>query len=177
MVHRARVGMSGAEEGAGYGATQEQALPEFGSTQQPADAVGGDGGELPRRDLHLRFLDARGSSRPSGIAGWYLVADGAGVRVGRDGRCDVVLAEPYISATHAKLRNVGGALFVSDLSAHGTFVDGERLPPPRVEDERRVGSEVGVRVGSTIAFGETCGSRPSPFVFAVGAVTTPDDSR
>ena len=83
--------MSGAEEGAGYGATQEQALPEFGSTQQPADAVGGDGGELPRRDLHLRFLDARGSSRPSGIAGWYLVADGAGVRVGRDGRCDVVL--------------------------------------------------------------------------------------
>src|SRR5256885_16371754 len=50
--------------------------------------------------------------------------------VGSGANCDLVLEDPYVSATHCILeRRIGGALVVRDpRSRHGTLIDGNLVP-------------------------------------------------
>jgi pSer/pThr/pTyr-binding forkhead associated (FHA) protein len=66
------------------------------------------------------------------------------VNIGRADFNDLVIPEPSVSASHAKLQRREDIWVISDLgSTNGTFVDGERI-----EDETALGP------GSTIRFGE-----------------------
>jgi hypothetical protein len=66
------------------------------------------------------------------------------VNVGRGDYNDLVIPEPSVSASHAKLQRREGIWIIADLgSTNGTFVDGERIA-----DETPLGP------GSTIRFGE-----------------------
>ncbi|HET8622034.1 MAG TPA: FHA domain-containing protein [Gemmatimonadales bacterium] len=66
------------------------------------------------------------------------------VNVGRGDFNDLVIPEPSVSASHAKLQRREGIWVIADLgSTNGTFVDGERI-----NDETPLGP------GSTIRFGE-----------------------
>ncbi len=66
------------------------------------------------------------------------------VNVGRGDFNDLVIPEPSVSASHAKLQRREGIWVIADLgSTNGTFVDGERIA-----DETPLGP------GSTIRFGE-----------------------
>jgi len=49
--------------------------------------------------------------------------------VGSDPSCDIVIAEPTVSARHCRLNRLSQGFTVEDLgSTNGTFVDGQRLP-------------------------------------------------
>jgi pSer/pThr/pTyr-binding forkhead associated (FHA) protein len=66
------------------------------------------------------------------------------VNIGRGDFNDLVIPEPSVSASHAKLQRREGIWIIADLgSTNGTFVDGERIT-----DETPLGP------GSTIRFGE-----------------------
>ena len=67
----------------------------------------------------------------SGTAGTYPIAAGAELYVGRDSaRCQVILQEPRVSATHAAVRFDGSQIYVQDLgSNNGTLVNGNRIAP------------------------------------------------
>ena len=66
------------------------------------------------------------------------------VNVGRGDFNDLVISEPSVSASHAKLQRREGIWVIADLdSTNGTFVDGERIT-----DETPLGP------GATIRFGE-----------------------
>lgn len=66
------------------------------------------------------------------------------VNIGRGDYNDLVIPEPSVSASHAKLQRREGIWVIADLgSTNGTFVDGERIA-----DETPLGP------GSTIRFGE-----------------------
>lgn len=59
-----------------------------------------------------------------------LPALSAPVSVGRTQGNGLVLADPSVSATHARFQLIAGVLTVIDLgSTNGTFVNGEKLPP------------------------------------------------
>ncbi len=54
--------------------------------------------------------------------------EGAGVLVGRDPRCDIVLDHPAVSRRHTVITHTEDAYFVEDLdSTNGTFLNGERV--------------------------------------------------
>jgi pSer/pThr/pTyr-binding forkhead associated (FHA) protein len=67
----------------------------------------------------------------SGAAGIFTVHPGMEMRAGRDGAaCQILLAEPRVSGTHASVKLEGGQLLVRDeTSNNGTFLNGQRLPP------------------------------------------------
>jgi len=67
----------------------------------------------------------------SGTAGTYPIAPGAELLIGRDSaRCQVILQEPRVSATHAAVRFDGGQILVRDMgSNNGTLVNGNRIAP------------------------------------------------
>ncbi len=67
----------------------------------------------------------------SGAAGTYPIAPGSEIFVGRDSaRCQVILQEPRVSATHAAVRFDGSQILVKDLgSNNGTLVNGNRIQP------------------------------------------------
>jgi pSer/pThr/pTyr-binding forkhead associated (FHA) protein len=66
------------------------------------------------------------------------------VNVGRGDFNDLVIPEPSVSASHAKLQQREGIWVIADLgSTNGTYVDGERI-----NDETPLGP------GATIRFGE-----------------------
>jgi pSer/pThr/pTyr-binding forkhead associated (FHA) protein len=66
------------------------------------------------------------------------------VNVGRGDYNDLVIPEPSVSASHAKLQRREGIWVIADLgSTNGTFVDGERIT-----------EETALGPGSTIRFGE-----------------------
>lgn len=74
----------------------------------------------------------------------FLLQEGEHV-VGRtDG--DIIIANPYLSRKHARLRVAEGRVFLTDLgSTNGTFLDGERLKP---------GEEREITVSSKLRFAE-----------------------
>jgi pSer/pThr/pTyr-binding forkhead associated (FHA) protein len=66
------------------------------------------------------------------------------VNIGRGDYNDLVIPEPSVSASHAKLQRREGIWVIADLgSTNGTFVDGERI-----------NEETALGPGSTIRFGE-----------------------
>ena len=68
------------------------------------------------------------------------------VVVGRSPSSDIVIAEPFVSATHARFTLQGPALVIEDLnSTNGTFVNGRAIMDPvtlRDGDEVQVGDAV-----------------------------------
>ena len=66
--------------------------------------------------------------------------------VGRDAACDVRLADPRVSRRHCELTTLRGVVWLGDLgSAHGTFLNGQRVTVPtplRDGDLVELGGEV-----------------------------------
>jgi len=102
--------------------------------QTPIDGYAGiqPGAELVLGQHRLR-LDAQSGTPP---CGWKLhrVGDAAGLpvgasfSVGRATDCDLQLVEGHVSRHHARLRVIGGTIWIQDLqSANGTFVNGDRV--------------------------------------------------
>ncbi|MBF0436757.1 MAG: FHA domain-containing protein [Magnetococcales bacterium] len=70
------------------------------------------------------------------------------ITIGRSKKCDIILADPSISSTHAEFRmdkgegTSGPACFVRDLgSSNGVFVNGSRLAPFWTKD-LAIGDEI-----------------------------------
>jgi hypothetical protein len=85
--------------------------------RQPADGAG----------LSLIFVEAGGSRFSPG----QVVEIGDGAVLGRGDRADVVLGDPTISSTHARLRRVGRTWLIADLGS----TNGTRLNNVAVDDE------------------------------------------
>ncbi len=72
--------------------------------------------------------------------------------IGRDGSCQLVLPDSYVSSRHARIEKKGGSYIVRDLhSRNGTFLNGSRVTEATVGDFDR------------LRFGETV------YVFSAGA--------
>jgi hypothetical protein len=94
------------------------------------------------------------------------------VNIGRADFNDVVLADPSVSTSHAKLQRRDGVWMLSDVgSTNGTFVENER-----------VSGEVPLSPGTTVRFGEVAVlwepfdqpvSKPVPGTKVVGAIDGP----
>ncbi len=70
----------------------------------------------------------------------------AGVLLGRNPECTLVLDDEYASGRHARIFQDDGSWFVEDLgSTNGTYVAGERLTGARQVDE---GAQL--RIGTTV---------------------------
>lgn len=73
-----------------------------------------------------------------------LRTDSEGNLIGRDGRCDIILDDPAVSNTHAKVRAEGAeegrpAFYLQDLmSTNGTQVNGESVVRSRLQDGDRI---------------------------------------
>ena len=96
--------------------------------------------EVPRAPSVLATLEVRD---PSGRVRRVTVGD-APVVIGRDGACDLVLADGRVSRRHARIAPRGGFLVLSDLgSTNGTYIRDERI------------SEVALGPGDVITLGDT----------------------
>ena len=68
--------------------------------------------------------EAGGAEKPSAV----LLEDEV-ITLGRDAKCQVVLAQQAVSRTHARISKDGSLFFVEDLgSAYGTQINGSKLP-------------------------------------------------
>ncbi len=47
--------------------------------------------------------------------------------IGRSGGCDLILPDPSVSRTHARIVGTSMGFFLEDLSKNGTFIDGRRI--------------------------------------------------
>jgi pSer/pThr/pTyr-binding forkhead associated (FHA) protein len=112
------------------GATQYVSSSEVASAAQkrsgPARATAPTGGRL------MSLVDGKE----------YAIGP-AGITIGRDASCGVVVAQNVVSRKHAEVAPVKGGYEVRDLSANGVFVNGER-----VEQAHRLSRADVIRVGS-----------------------------
>lgn len=96
-----------------------------------------------RKDPAIWCLDVDKGSRA--LRGLHIDMLGP-VVVGRSPSSDIVIAEPFVSATHARFTLQGPALVIEDLnSTNGTFVNGRAIMDPvtlRDGDEVQVGDAV-----------------------------------
>ena len=93
------------------------------------------GGGIPR---HLVVTEGR-------LAGTTLPLRAAGVLIGRNPECALVLDDDFASGRHARVFNRAGAWHAEDLgSTNGTFLDGARLVAAQP-----------LRLGSTLRIGRT----------------------
>ncbi len=70
----------------------------------------------------------------------------AGVLLGRNPECTLVLDDEFASGRHARIYAEGGSWFLEDLnSTNGTFIGNER-----VEGTRPVGEGTRLRIGTTV---------------------------
>lgn len=96
-----------------------------------------------RRDTAIWCVDVEKGSRP--MRGLHVDVLGP-VVVGRSPSSDIVIDEPYVSATHARFTIQGPALVLEDLgSTNGTMVNGHTIDQPvtlRDGDEVQVGDTV-----------------------------------
>ena len=66
------------------------------------------------------------------------------VMIGRSPTSDIVLADSFVSSTHARLVPRGQLYFVEDLgSTNGTFVDGREVKEAQLKPDSRL------RIGET----------------------------
>ena len=96
-----------------------------------------------RRDTAIWCVDVEKGSRA--MRGLHVDVLGPEV-VGRSPSSDIVIDEPYVSATHARFTIQGPALVLEDLgSTNGTMVNGHTIDQPvtlRDGDEVQVGDTV-----------------------------------
>jgi len=72
------------------------------------------------------------------------------ILIGRSSQCDIVLANPYISARHARIRHDAGRYILEDLgSKNGTYVNGREVRTPHV---LRHGDEISLAKAVTLSF-------------------------
>jgi pSer/pThr/pTyr-binding forkhead associated (FHA) protein len=106
--------------------------PAFGTPAAPTVAtgrgrIGASGGRL------VSLVDGREYAVPS-----------AGLRLGRDADCDIVVPGNDVSRNHAELSLGASGYIVRDISANGVFVNGARTgdaQPLRRGDVIRIGTE------------------------------------
>jgi len=75
----------------------------------------------------------------------YVVAPEAEIIIGRDASCQVVIDHPLVSARHARIRQDGKGLYLSDLgSTNGTFVNEDKVVDCQLahQDWIRIGQHV-----------------------------------
>lgn len=101
----------------------------------------------PRRKLRFRGTDRAGKRFDFDIDLDKLIAQRAGLTLGRDaGQCDVVLPHATVSRRHARLAFADGALRIEDLgSTNRTSVDGIELVP---------GKRQRLEIGAVLRMGE-----------------------
>lgn len=70
-------------------------------------------------------------SKPSAVITAVPPAKGDSLIIGRNSNCDQVIAEPMVSARHAKIKWVTNGAIIEDLgSSNGTFVNGVKIDQP-----------------------------------------------
>lgn len=94
---------------------------------------------------------AASSSGPTGAGRLVSLTDGreyaitgAGLVFGRDAGCEVVIVSTEVSRRHAEIRPGANGYVITDSSANGTIVNGQRIPGSRVlarGDVIRIGGE------------------------------------
>jgi pSer/pThr/pTyr-binding forkhead associated (FHA) protein len=94
---------------------------------------------------------APSTSGPSGSGRLVSLTDGreyaitaAGLVFGRDAGCEVVIVSTEVSRRHAEIRPGSNGYVITDSSANGTIVNGQRIPGSRVlarGDVIRIGGE------------------------------------
>ncbi len=130
---------AGSAEPASSGAQQKLLDTMFGMGARP--------GPLPGPVTPISMVEAPIASllvRSGSLKGKRLTVRTPVVNIGRGDYNDLVIPEPSVSASHAKLQQREGIWVLNDLgSTNGTFVDGER-----VTEETPLGP------GATIRFGE-----------------------
>lgn len=96
-----------------------------------------------RKDAAIWCLDV--DKGPKGLRGLHVDVLGP-VVVGRSPSSDVVISEPFVSASHARFTLQGPALVIEDLgSTNGTLVNGRSIVEPttlRDGDDVQVGDVV-----------------------------------
>jgi len=96
-----------------------------------------------RRDGAIWYVDVEKGSKA--VRGLHVDILGP-VMIGRSPSSDIVIDEPYVSATHARYSLQGPALVLEDLgSTNGTLVNGHPIDQPvtlRDGDEVQVGDAV-----------------------------------
>lgn len=113
---------------------------------------------LPSQAPTPTAAPTRAGASPAALTGAHLVGltgshkgrrfpvVGAGITVGRNSSCDIVLADPRVSAHHAWVGIVDGKVTVRDLkSTNGTFLNAQTHSSV---------SEAELRSGDTIFFGD-----------------------
>jgi DNA-binding NtrC family response regulator len=76
--------------------------------------------------------------------------------IGRDGGCDISVADPFVSSRHARIEKRGGSFMLRDLqSRNGTFLNGTKI----IESTLALGDKL--KIGeSTFVFSETSSAAP-----------------
>jgi pilus assembly protein CpaF len=82
-------------------------------------------------------------TRPNGADHFATFKGTTPISIGRDESCDVIFRSTLISRRHAEIELRGQELFVTDVSAHGTEIDGVRLH----RGSQSLGAEGRFRVG------------------------------
>ncbi|MBL8850923.1 MAG: FHA domain-containing protein [Planctomycetaceae bacterium] len=80
--------------------------------------------------------------------------DQALIQIGRASECDVVIAHPVVSRSHAYLKCDAGRWHLSVISQNGVYVDGERVQNVRMSEG------LVFRLASTGPFLRFCGAEP-----------------
>ncbi len=126
-------GGGGKKRGAGAAAPPRPIVaggPPPGMPFAPSPA--GPGGEFMYGGSPAASPPPGGATRAtiSGAAGIYTLMPGMEMRAGRDGAaCQILLAEPRVSGTHATFKMEAGQVFVRDEgSNNGTYVNGQKIP-------------------------------------------------
>lgn len=108
---------------------------------------------LSANELATMAAAKKGPARPTAATGGRLVSlvDGkeyaigdAGVVLGRDASCEVVVPLPEVSRRHAQIAPADEGYVLTDMSTNGVLVNGERVQGKRVlmrADVIRLGSE------------------------------------
>lgn len=87
---------------------------------------------------------ATGGRVVSLVDGREYVVPPAGLRIGRDAGCDIVVPGESVSREHAEIAVTSAGYFVRDLSANGVFVNGARVGDAQLlrrGDVLRIGTE------------------------------------
>jgi len=121
------------------GAPGRQAAPPPGATERLRHTVHGLEAFVPAGGALASFL-----VRSGGLIGQRLAVKTPIVNIGRADYNDLVVPDPSISTSHAKLQRREGVWVLVDLdSTNGTFVDGERVK-----------GEAPLAPGATVRFGD-----------------------
>ena len=134
LIHGDKIEIGGVEllfaEDRSAGSTQYLGVPRAGSRVDgpPAErATESTGGRL------VSLVDGRE----------YTIGE-AGVTIGRDASCEVVVPATEVSRRHASIAPVEGGYLLTDLSTNGVLVNGDRVPKARIlgrGDMIRIGGE------------------------------------